>query len=124
MISVEGLQRRCLAAAAIDWVRDAFGHLKVIGHTLEAQPLFAKAGLADDLATTVLLATDKPVLIADIAGFWRPLLSLFAHMREQGFIRAGFELRYLVAEKIDDVLPMLQRAAVRSTETGAWLSNM
>jgi len=29
-----------------------------------------------------------------------------------------------VAEKIDDVLPMLQRSAVRSTETGAWLSNM
>jgi uncharacterized protein (TIGR00730 family) len=39
----------------------------------------------------------KPILIADIGGFWRPLLSLFAHMRNEGFIR--YELRYLVAEK-------------------------
>src|SRR5271156_3353056 len=53
----------------------------------------------------------KPVLIADIAGFWRPLLSLFAHMRNLGFVREGFEVRYLVAEKIEDVLPMLERAA-------------
>jgi uncharacterized protein (TIGR00730 family) len=80
--------------------------------------------LVEQLTWLQLQRHAKPVLIADIAGFWRPLLSLFAHMREQGFIRAGFELRYLVAEKIDDVLPMLQRAAVRSTETGAWLSNM
>ena len=55
----------------------------------------------------------KPILIADIAGFWRPLLALFAHMRFEGFIREGFELRYLVAEKIEDVLPMLRAAAER-----------
>jgi len=53
----------------------------------------------------------KPILIADIAGFWRPLLALFAHMNNAGFIRGGFELRYLVAEKIDDVVPMLRAAA-------------
>ncbi len=53
----------------------------------------------------------KPILIADIAGFWRPLLALFAHMNNAGFIRRGFEMRYLVAERIEDVVPML-RAAV------------
>ena len=52
----------------------------------------------------------KPILIADIGGFWRPLLVLFAHMNENGFIRQGFELRYLVAEKIEDVVPMLRAA--------------
>jgi uncharacterized protein (TIGR00730 family) len=52
----------------------------------------------------------KPILIADIGGFWRPLLLLFAHMNEKGFIRQGFELRYLVAEKIEDVVPMLRAA--------------
>ena len=60
----------------------------------------------------------KPVLIADIAGFWRPLLSLMAHMRMAGFIREDFEARYLVAERIADVPEMLaqawQRAAVRA----------
>ncbi|WP_396594162.1 catalase [Brevundimonas sp. R86498] len=36
-------------AAAIDFVRDAFGHLKAIGFTTEAQPLLDKAGIeADD----------------------------------------------------------------------------
>jgi catalase len=41
-------------SAAIDWVRDAFGHFKVIGHTGEAQPLFAKAGLTEDIDEGVI----------------------------------------------------------------------
>ena len=35
-------------AAATDWVRDAFGHLKTIGLTAAAEPLLAKAGVAVD----------------------------------------------------------------------------
>jgi uncharacterized protein (TIGR00730 family) len=80
--------------------------------------------LVEQLTWLQLRRHAKPVLIADIAGFWRPLLSLFAHMREQGFIRSGFELRYLVAEKIDDVLPMLRSAAARSEEASVSISNM
>jgi len=53
----------------------------------------------------------KPILIADVAGFWRPLLALFSHMNSAGFIRQGFELRYLVAERIGDVVPMLRAAS-------------
>lgn len=56
---------------------------------------------------------EKPILIANLYEFWRPLLSLFAHMRNEGFIREGFELRYLVAEKIEDVVPMIRTAALR-----------
>jgi catalase len=41
-------------SAAIDWVRDAFGHLKVIGHSSSAKPLFAKAGIADDIDEGVI----------------------------------------------------------------------
>jgi uncharacterized protein (TIGR00730 family) len=72
--------------------------------------------LVEQLTWAQLQRHAKPVLIADIAGFWRPLLSLFAHMREQGFIRGGFELRYLVAERMEDVLPMLERAAARGAQ--------
>jgi hypothetical protein len=57
----------------------------------------------------------KPILIANIAGFWRPLLALIAHMNIEGFIREGFDMRYLVAERIEDVLPMLRAAAERRT---------
>jgi catalase len=49
-------------AAAINWIRDAFGHLKVIGHSPEAASLFAKAGIADSLDDGVIaLATPAAV---------------------------------------------------------------
>lgn len=71
--------------------------------------------LVEQLTWVQLERHDKPVLIANIAGFWRPLLSLFAHMREQGFIKPEFEVRYLVAEKIEDIVEMLRVAAKHRT---------
>src|SRR5215211_3412552 len=44
----------------------------------------------------------KPILLLSIDGFWKPLLVLLAHMREQGFIRQGLELNYLVAERTEE----------------------
>jgi hypothetical protein len=35
-------------------------------------------------------------------------------MRQQGFIQAGLEVKYLVAETIDEILPMLEAAVERS----------
>jgi uncharacterized protein (TIGR00730 family) len=69
--------------------------------------------LVEQLVWAQLQRHRKPVLLADIDGFWRPLLALFAHMRNLGFIREQFEVRYLVAEKIEDALPMLRAAARR-----------
>ena len=60
----------------------------------------------------------KPILLLNVNGFWKPLLVLLAHMREQGFIRPGLELNYLVAERVDEVIPML-RAAARRTGAAA-----
>jgi hypothetical protein len=75
--------------------------------------------LVEQLTWVQLQRHRKPVLIADIGGFWRPLLALFAHMRELGFVREGLEARYLVAEKIDDALPMLMAAARRRAPPAA-----
>lgn len=50
----------------------------------------------------------KPILLLDSAGFWRPLIELLAHMRDSGFIRPGLELSYLRAERVEDVIPMLE----------------
>ena len=50
----DGIKPLLKNSAAIDWVRDAFGHLKVIGYTPAAQPLFGKAGIADDLDEGVI----------------------------------------------------------------------
>ena len=61
----------------------------------------------------------KPVVIADIAGFWRPLLSLIAHMRQNGFIRPAAEVRYQVAESVPDIIPMIRATLERYARIGA-----
>ncbi len=63
--------------------------------------------LVEQMTWAQLGRHDKPILILDVAGFWRPLLTLLAHMRQAGFIRPGAEIRYLVAERVEEVLPML-----------------
>lgn len=55
----------------------------------------------------------KPILIADIGHFWKPLLVLLAHMREAGFIRRDYEIHYMVAERVGEIIPMLQADAAR-----------
>lgn len=67
--------------------------------------------LAEQLTWIQLARHDKPLLIADIGGFWRPLLTLMAHMRNAEFIRTTGEISYLVAENVDDILPMIHQAA-------------
>ena len=74
--------------------------------------------LVEQLTWVQLERHTKPVVLADIGGFWRPLLALFAHMREQGFIQSHFEIRYLVAEKIEDILPMIDTAAAEAERRG------
>jgi hypothetical protein len=69
--------------------------------------------LVEQLTWAQLGRHTKPIVIADIDGFWRPLLTLLAHMRLNGFIRPEYELRYLVAEKIEDCLPMIRQAISR-----------
>lgn len=66
--------------------------------------------LVEQLTWVQLGRHAKPVVIVDVNGFWRPLLDLFAHMRNSGFIRPNLEVRYLVAEKIGDVIPMIRKA--------------
>lgn len=75
--------------------------------------------LVEQLTWVQLGRHTKPVVIADIAGFWRPLLALFEHMREHGFIQPSFEVRYLVAEKIEDVLPMIEATLAKTQALGA-----
>jgi uncharacterized protein (TIGR00730 family) len=41
--------------------------------------------LTEQLSWVQLERHTKPVVLADIAGFWQPLLRLFAHMRDRGY---------------------------------------
>jgi len=53
----------------------------------------------------------KPILLANIKGFWDPLSALLDHMKTLAFIRDGMEFELLVADQVDDIIPKLQRAA-------------
>lgn len=54
---------------------------------------------------------EKPVCLANIDGFWNPLLSLIDHMREAGFIHALHRIRPMVAEQAGDIVPLMLEAA-------------
>ena len=56
----------------------------------------------------------KPVLIANINGFWEPLVALLRHMTDEGFVRGGFEINYLVADEVEDIVPKLRAAIAAS----------
>ncbi|GAB5377038.1 MAG: TIGR00730 family Rossman fold protein [Acuticoccus sp.] len=50
---------------------------------------------------------DKPIVLANIAGFWDRLSGMIQQMTQSGFIRPGWDVSYDVAASIKDVIPIL-----------------
>ncbi|MFO0773382.1 MAG: hypothetical protein U0172_01785 [Nitrospiraceae bacterium] len=67
VLSDKGAASLTKDGAAIQFVMDAFGHLKAIGHTPAAQPLLGKAGVEPDAGITGLGAD---FLQAAVQRFW------------------------------------------------------
>jgi uncharacterized protein (TIGR00730 family) len=67
--------------------------------------------LVEQLTWVQLGRHRKPVLVANIAGFWDPLGALIDHMRKLEFIRGQYSFDLLMADKVADILPMLEKAA-------------
>jgi uncharacterized protein (TIGR00730 family) len=60
---------------------------------------------------------DKPIVLANISGFWRPLDDLIRHMSETGFFRPGAEVSYDRVDDVSAILPTLvQRHAALAGE--------
>jgi uncharacterized protein (TIGR00730 family) len=59
----------------------------------------------------------KPILLANVKQFWNPLCALLNHMQELEFIRPGLAVNYIVAERVEDILPMLIQAVQSVTES-------
>lgn len=72
--------------------------------------------LVEQLTWQQLGRHSKPVLLANIDGFWEPLLALLAHMRATHFIRPTLSIDILKAERVEDILPRLQAAAASAPE--------
>lgn len=49
----------------------------------------------------------KKVLIANVNGFWDPLINLLKQMQDETFIREGMEVEFLVADQPDEIIPLL-----------------
>lgn len=69
--------------------------------------------VVEQLTWVQLAQHTKPVLLADVAGFWQPLLTLFDHMRAHRFIQPRTETTYLVTQDVSAILPMLDAALER-----------
>ncbi len=72
--------------------------------------------LVEQLTWQQLGRHSKPVLLANIDGFWEPLFALLTHMRETQFIRQGLAVEILKADRVEDILPRLQAAAAVAPE--------
>ncbi|HKJ62825.1 MAG TPA: TIGR00730 family Rossman fold protein [Hyphomicrobiales bacterium] len=66
--------------------------------------------LVEQITWVQLSHHDKPVVIADIDGYWQPLIQLFDQMRKLGFINSGLDINYHTASKAGDILPIINKA--------------
>src|ERR1043165_5887567 len=72
--------------------------------------------LVEQLTWAQLGRHRKPIVVANINGFWDPLCALLDHMRRLDFIRLELGVTLLVAQSPEDVLPMLRAAAAQISE--------
>ncbi len=78
--------------------------------------------LVEQLTWAQLGRHAKPIVLADIGGFWTPLIDLLQHMRDLGFIRPQAEVAYMVTTNPDHVVPlvtdMVRRRSWVKTDSG------
>jgi hypothetical protein len=51
----------------------------------------------------------KPIILANIQGYWNPLLALVDHMRREGFFRSSTEVRFDAVDRVEQVIPMFEK---------------
>ncbi len=64
--------------------------------------------LVEQLTWVQLGRHTKPVVVADIEGFWKPFLNLLAHMKSDTFIRPGLDLSFSVVDDAAKIVPAIR----------------
>lgn len=72
--------------------------------------------LVEQLTWSQLGQHTKPIIVANIDGFWAPFLSLLAHMRDDQFIRNGINVRFMVVDEARAIVPAILSAARAASE--------
>ena len=70
--------------------------------------------LVEQMTWSQLGRHSKPILLANIDGFWDPLLALIDHMKRTEFIRANLWVDVLTADRVEDILPKLRVEAAKT----------
>ncbi len=61
--------------------------------------------LVEQLTWSQLGRHAKPIIVANIDGFWTPFLELLRHMKSDTFIRPGLDVRFTVVEQAVQIVP-------------------
>ena len=105
--------------------RDALGHLDEVIVTVDMHErkhkMFARSdafvplpGGIGTLEEIVEIMTwgqlgrhRKPMVFANVNGFWKPMIELVRHMTEEGFIHSRHLVRPMVIDRIEDIVPTI-----------------
>jgi uncharacterized protein (TIGR00730 family) len=61
----------------------------------------------------------KPMVFANINGFWDPMMDLLKHMTDEGFIHTSHLVKPLVIDRIEDIVPAIIEAGRESRDGDA-----
>jgi uncharacterized protein (TIGR00730 family) len=76
--------------------------------------------LVEQLTWAQLGRHSKPIIVANIDGFWTPFLDLLRHMKADTFIRPGLDVRFTVVEQATQIVPaaIASQSAMTSSPDG------
>jgi uncharacterized protein (TIGR00730 family) len=57
---------------------------------------------------------EKPMVFANINGFWDPMMELIRHMAEEGFVHTSHRVQPLVINRISDIIPAIRKHAAET----------
>jgi uncharacterized protein (TIGR00730 family) len=52
----------------------------------------------------------KPMVFANVNGFWDPMMELMKHMADQGFIHTAHLVKPMVIDRVEDIVPAIIKA--------------
>ncbi|MDR3374696.1 MAG: TIGR00730 family Rossman fold protein [Ancalomicrobiaceae bacterium] len=80
--------------------------------------------LVEQMTWSQLGRHSKPIVLADIGGFWSPLIDLLSHMRALGFIRPESEVAHIVATDPAHIVPLVEDVIRRRSWTAGPMSEV
>jgi uncharacterized protein (TIGR00730 family) len=60
----------------------------------------------------------KPMVFANINGFWDPMLGMLDHLRRAGFIHSGHLMQPIVVDRVEAIIPAIIAAAAETDRYG------